>query len=219
MTAQRVRIWDLPTRLFHWSLAVLVVFSIVTAHVGGAWIDWHFRSGYAVLALIAFRIAWGFVGGRHARFANFLRGPSGIAAALRGEPAPHAGHNPLGGLSVIAMLALVGAQAVGGLFANDDIASEGPLVRLVSKATSDTITTLHRINEKLIIALVVLHVAAIFFYLWRKRTNLVRPMITGDKSDVDPAQSTPDDAALRVRAALLLALSAAAVWWLVKKPA
>lgn len=219
MTAQRVRIWDLPTRLFHWSLAVLVVFSIVTAHVGGAWIDWHFRSGYAVLALIAFRIAWGFVGGRHARFASFLRGPSAIAAALRGEPAPHAGHNPLGGLSVIAMLALVGAQAVGGLFANDDIASEGPLVRLVSKATSDTITTLHRINEKLIIALVVLHVAAIFFYLWRKRTNLVRPMITGDKSDVDPAQSTPDDAALRVRAALLLALSAAAVWWLVKKPA
>lgn len=219
MTAQRVRIWDLPTRLFHWSLAVLVVFSIVTAHIGGAWIDWHFRSGYAVLALIAFRIAWGFVGGRHARFANFLRGPSGIAAALRGESAPHAGHNPLGGLSVIAMLALIGAQAVGGLFANDDIASEGPLVRLVSKATSDTITTLHRINEKLIIALVVLHVAAIFFYLWRKRTNLVRPMITGDKSDVDPAQSTPDDAALRVRAALLLALSAAAVWWLVKKPA
>lgn len=219
MTAQRVRIWDLPTRLFHWSLAVLVVFSIVTAHIGGAWIDWHFRSGYAVLALIAFRIAWGFVGGRHARFANFLRGPSGIAAALRGEPAPHAGHNPLGGLSVIAMLALIGAQAVGGLFANDDIASEGPLVRLVSKATSDSITTLHRINEKLIIALVVLHVAAIFFYLWRKRTNLVRPMITGDKSDVDPAQSTPDDAALRVRAALLLALSAAAVWWLVKKPA
>ncbi len=219
MTAQRVRIWDLPTRLFHWSLAVLVVFSIVTAHIGGAWIDWHFRSGYAVLALIAFRIAWGFVGGRHARFANFLRGPSGIAAALRGEPAPHAGHNPLGGLSVIAMLALIGAQAVGGLFANDDIASEGPLVRLVSKATSDTITTLHRINEKLILALVVLHVAAIFFYLWRKRTNLVRPMITGDKSDVDPAQSTPDDAALRVRAALLLALSAAAVWWLVKKPA
>ena len=219
MTAQRVRIWDLPTRLFHWSLAVLVVFSIVTAHVGGAWIDWHFRSGYAVLALIAFRIAWGFVGGRHARFASFLRGPSAIAAALRGEPAPHAGHNPLGGLSVIAMLALVGAQAVGGLFANDDIASEGPLVRLVSKATSDSITTLHRINEKLIIALVVLHVAAIFFYLWRKRTNLVRPMITGDKSDVDPAQATPDDAALRVRAALLLALSAAAVWWLVKKPA
>lgn len=219
MTAQRVRIWDLPTRLFHWSLAVLVVFSIVTAHIGGAWIDWHFRSGYAVLALIAFRIAWGFVGGRHARFASFLRGPSAIAAALRGEPAPHAGHNPLGGLSVIAMLALIGAQAVGGLFANDDIASEGPLVRLVSKATSDTITTLHRINEKLIIALVVLHVAAIFFYLWRKRTNLVRPMITGDKSDVDPAQSTPDDAALRVRAALLLALSAAAVWWLVKKPA
>lgn len=219
MTAQRVRIWDLPTRLFHWSLAVLVVFSIVTAHIGGAWIDWHFRSGYAVLALIAFRIAWGFVGGRHARFANFLRGPSGIAAALRGEPAPHAGHNPLGGLSVIAMLALIGAQAVGGLFANDDIASEGPLARLVSKATSDTITTLHRINEKLILALVVLHVAAIFFYLWRKRTNLVRPMITGDKSDVDPAQATPDDAALRVRAALLLALSAAAVWWLVKKPA
>lgn len=219
MNAQRVRIWDLPTRLFHWSLAALVVFSIVTAHVGGAWIDWHFRSGYAVLALVAFRIAWGFVGGRHARFASFLRGPSGVSAALRGEPAPTAGHNPLGGLSVVAMLALVGAQAVGGLFANDDIASEGPLVRLVSKATSDTITTLHRINEKLILALVVLHVAAIVFYLWRKRTNLVRPMITGDKSDVDPAQAARDDTGLRVRAAVLLAICAAAVWWIVKVPA
>jgi cytochrome b len=217
MTESRVRIWDLPTRLFHWTLAALVVFSIVTANIGGNWVQWHFYSGYAILTLIAFRLAWGFAGGRYARFSSFLFGPSAILAALRGAPgAPRTpGHNPLGSLSVFALLASIGVQAAIGLFANDDIASEGPLAKFVSKALSDRLTSLHHQNADLIVALVVLHLLAIAFYLLRKRENLVRPMLTGDKPGVEPRLASRDDAALRLRALVVLAVCAAAVWWLV----
>jgi cytochrome b len=217
MTGSRVRIWDLPTRLFHWTLAALVVFSIVTANIGGNWVQWHFYSGYAILTLIAFRLVWGFAGGRYARFSSFLFGPSAILATLRGAPgAPRTpGHNPLGSLSVFALLASIGVQAAIGLFANDDIASEGPLAKFVSKALSDRLTSLHHQNADLIVALVVLHLLAIAFYLLRKRENLVRPMLTGDKPGVEPRLASRDDAALRLRALVVLAVCAAAVWWLV----
>jgi cytochrome b len=217
MAGKGVRVWDLPTRLFHWALAALVAFSIVTANVGGNWVQWHFYSGYAILTLIAFRLVWGFAGGRYARFSSFLFGPSAILATLRGDPgAPSTpGHNPLGSLSVYALLASIGLQAAIGLFANDDIASEGPLAKFVSKALSDRLTALHHQNADLIIALVVLHLLAIAFYLLRKRENLVRPMLTGDKPAIEPRLASRDDAALRARAALVLAVCAAAVWWLV----
>jgi cytochrome b len=212
-----VRVWDLPTRLFHWTLATLVAFSVVTADIGGNWVQWHFYSGYAILALIAFRLVWGFAGGRYARFSSFLFGPSAILAALRGDPgAPRTlGHNPLGSLSVFALLASIGAQAAIGLFANDDIASEGPLAKFVSKSLSDRLTSLHHLNADLIYVLVGLHLAAILFYLLRKRENLVRPMLTGDKPAGEAREASRDDAALRLRAAVVLALCAAAVWWLV----
>jgi cytochrome b len=215
--AHTVRVWDLPTRLFHWSLVVLVVFSFVCVKLGGNWLPWHFRSGYAILALIAFRIAWGFAGGRYARFGSFLYSPARILAYLRGATdAPRTlGHNPLGSLSVFALLAIVGLQAIGGLFANDDIASEGPLVKYVSKALSDRVTSLHHVGEKLIVILVIAHVAAIVFYRLRKRENLVQAMISGDKPADDPTLASRDDGALRLRAAVLLALSAAAVWLVV----
>ena len=178
MASTDVRVWDLPTRLFHWALAALVVFSVVTANVGGNWVQWHFYSGYAILTLIAFRLAWGFIGGRYARFSSFLFGPSAILAALTGDPrAPRTlGHNPLGSLSVFALLASIGLQAAIGLFANDDIASEGPLAKFVSGALSDRLTSLHRLNANIVFALVALHVLAILFYLLRRRENLVRPM-------------------------------------------
>ena len=212
-----VRIWDLPTRLFHWMLAVLVVFSVVTANVGGNWVQWHFYSGYAILTLIAFRLAWGFIGGRYARFSSFLFGPAAILATLKGDSrAPRTlGHNPLGSLSVFALLACVGLQAAVGLFANDDIASEGPLAKFVSKGLSDRLTSLHHLNAKIIFALVALHLLAIVFYLLRKHENLVRPMLSGDKPVAEPGAASRDDAALRVRAAIVLGICAAAVWWLV----
>jgi len=221
MKTAPVRVWDLPTRLFHWALAVLVVFSFVTAKIGGNWVPWHFYSGYAILALIVFRIAWGFVGGRYARFGSFLFGPSAVIAYLKGTPAaPRTlGHNPLGAGSVFALLGFIALQAVAGLFANDDIASEGPMVKFITKELSDRVTSLHRLNEKIILALVALHVAAILFYLFRRRQNLVRPMLTGDKPDGDPDLASRDDAALRLRAAVVLAACAAAVWYLVNLPA
>jgi cytochrome b len=217
MTAAGVRVWDLPTRLFHWTLAALVVFSVVTANIGGNWIQWHFYSGYAILTLIAFRLVWGFAGGRYARFSSFLFGPSAILAALRNSPgAPRTlGHNPLGSLSVFALLASVGLQAAIGLFANDDIASEGPLAKFVSNALSDRLTSLHHLNANIIYALVALHLLAILFYLLRRRENLVRPMLTGDKPVGDATMASRDDTALRVRAAIVLCLCAAAVWLLV----
>ncbi len=217
MAVTEVRIWDLPTRLFHWALAALVVFSFVTANVGGNWVQWHFYSGYAILTLIAFRLVWGFIGGRYARFSSFLFGPSAILATLKGDPsAPRTlGHNPLGSLSVFALLASVGLQASLGLFANDDIASEGPLAKFVSNALSNRLTSLHHLNAKIIFALVALHLLAILFYLLRKRENLVRPMLTGDKQAAQADAASRDDAATRVRAAIVLAACATAVWWLV----
>jgi len=217
MPTTPVRIWDLPTRLFHWALAALVTFSVITAKLGGNWIDWHFLSGCCVLALVAFRLVWGFIGGRYARFASFLFGPRAMLAALGGGPgAPRTpGHNPLGSLSVFAMLIAVGAQAVIGLFSNDDIASEGPLARFVSSASSATLTSLHRINANAIVALVAIHLLAIAYYRLRKGQRLVAPMVSGDKPGIDPALASRDDAPLRLRALVVLALCAAGVWLLV----
>ncbi|UCE31654.1 MAG: cytochrome b/b6 domain-containing protein [Burkholderiales bacterium] len=226
--AAKIRVWDLPTRFFHWTLAGLVVAAFAAVKVGGAWITWHFYAGYAILTLILFRVVWGFAGGRYARFGAFLYGPRAIVAHVRGAPdRPHApGHNQLGSLSVFALLIAIGVQASLGLFANDEIASEGPLVRLISRDTSDLLTTLHRLNERVIIALVGLHLAAIAFYTFVRREPLVAAMVHGDKplpidrqstgsADSRDLEPTRDDGGLRLRAAVLLALCAAAVWWIV----
>ncbi|MCS7101478.1 MAG: cytochrome b/b6 domain-containing protein [Burkholderiaceae bacterium] len=216
----RLRVWDLPTRLFHWALALLVVCSVVTAQVGGLWMDWHMRAGYAALALLLFRLLWGVFGSRYARFTQFVRGPSAVLAYLRtlraGGAAPQAGHNPLGALSVLAMLAALLLQAATGLFANDAIATEGPLAKFVSGSTSDLLTRIHKLNQYVLYALVALHVAAIAFYRLIKREDLLLPMFTGDRTGVagEPAR---DDLAMRLRAALLLALAAGAVAYLVTR--
>src|SRR5690606_16043794 len=212
-------VWDLPTRVFHWLLALLAVGAFVAAKAGGNWIDWHFRAGYAILTLVVFRIAWGFVGGRYARFRSFLYGPRDILAYLRGAPGAPAGpgHNPLGALSVFAMLLLFGAQAVLGLFANDDIASEGPLAALVSKDTSDFLTGLHQRHEIILLVLVGLHVAAIAWYRIFRRRRLLGPMITGRDHQAPPgAISSRDDAKLRLGALAILFVVAAGVWLLVR---
>ena len=169
----RVRIWDLPTRLFHWLLAACVVASIVSAKIGGNAMVWHFRFGYVLLGLLSFRIIWGVVGGRWSRFRSFVRPPAEIVRHLRGGAAtPIAGHNPVGALSVLAMLGVLAAQAGSGLFADDEIASSGPLMPLVSGATSSLLTTWHKAyGQWIVIGLVVLHVCAVLWYLWRKRVT------------------------------------------------
>jgi cytochrome b len=219
LSPRRVRIWDLPTRLFHWALVLLVVFSVVTAKIGGNAMDWHVRSGYALVTLLVFRVLWGLAGSHYARFATFVVPPSQALrharALLSSRPsAPHAGHNALGGWAVIAMLIALGTQGTTGLFAYDDIATEGPWAKFVSGATSQWLTTVHRYNEKVIYALVALHLAAIAYYHFVKRQNLVVPMLTGDARGVNAAP-TQDDFVTRLRAAVFAALSAGLVGYLV----
>jgi cytochrome b len=201
-------IWDLPTRLFHWSLVVLVVATFITAKVGGNAMVWHGRIGLAIIGLLAFRIVWGFVGSTYARFLQFVRGPGAILAYLRGQWQGQ-GHNPLGALSVLALLGILTIQAATGLFANDDIAFEGYLVPLIGSEASSRITGIHHLLEKILIALVALHVGSIVFYARVKKHNLVKPMITG-WADGSPEQSAKGGNAINVIVAVLIA--AAAVW-------
>ena len=211
----RVRIWDLPTRVFHGLLALCVAGSIVSVQFGGNAIAWHFRFGYAILALLLFRLIWGFVGPRYARFASFPPDPRAAFASLRGTAHATGGHNPLGAFSVYAMLAALAFQAVSGLFANDSIMWDGPLRPWVTEATSELITRWHRLNRYLILGLIGLHLGAIAWYSLRRGQRLVGPMITGDRQvGIDPAMAPEparDDARVRLGALVLLGLSAAAV--------
>jgi cytochrome b len=174
----RVRVWDLPTRLFHWSLVALVIAAFVTGEIGGNAMIWHGRAGIAILGLVVFRLVWGFIGSTYSRFTRFVRGPGAIRAYLRGEW-QGLGHNPIGALSVLGLLALVGFQATTGLVANDDIAFSGPLISLVSEELSSRLTGWHHLGKNLMMMLVALHVGAIAFYLRIKKHNLLKPMIVG----------------------------------------
>ena len=180
-----VRVWDVPVRVFHWVLAALVLTSWVTSEIGGNAMTYHMWSGYAILTLVVSRIVWGFVGSEHARFRGFLHGPRAIASHASGlfgsKSRYYVGHNPLGGVSVLLMLASLLLQAGTGLFANDDIATEGPLTYLVSGATSSLLTTIHRYNFYVLVALIAIHLAAALYYLIVKRENLIGAMFTGRK--------------------------------------
>ena len=216
-----VRIWDLPTRLFHWLLAVSVIGLIVTAKVGGDAMNWHFRLGYVVFALLLFRLVWGFVGGRWSRFASFFPTPTRLGRYLRGRARPedHAGHNPLGAFSVLAMLLVLAAQVGTGLFSDDDIAFAGPLTGLVAGSTVRAASSYHKdVGQLLVIGLVVLHLLAIAFYFFAKRKNLVRPMVTGDKTRAEAGGVTAatDGFRRRALALVLIALAAGVVTWVVK---
>lgn len=178
LNADRQPIWDLPVRLFHWTLAALIAFSWWSAK--NHHLDWHLYSGLMILSLIIFRILWGFVGSSTARFANFVRGPSEVRAFLKDSTSwRSAGHTPLGALSVLALLGAVGAQALMGLFAVDeDGLFEGPLARFVSLGASEGIAEIHKTFFNVIIALVLIHVAAIAFYRWSGKP-LLGAMISG----------------------------------------
>lgn len=213
-----VRVWDLPTRLFHWGLVACVVGLIISGNVGGNAMVWHGRLGYAVLTLLLFRLVWGLVGGRWSRFASFLYGPSTIVAYLRGQGRPEhrVGHNPLGMLSVLALLTILLAQVGSGLFADDEIAFTGPLAGLVSGDWVRQATSYHKnVGKLILIALVALHLGAIAFYKLVKRENLVRPMIVGDKSVPTPVPPSQDNVRSRLLALGLLLLCAAVVYGIV----
>ncbi len=211
-----VRVWDLPTRLFHWALAVGVLSQIVTAKIGGNAMAWHFRIGYVVFALIGFRLIWGFIGGHWSRFSSFIYAPATVMRYLRGEQRVgdlfHVGHNPLGSGSVLAMLALLAAQIATGLVADDEISNTGPLNRLVSSAVATNATAWHKgPGQALLITLIVLHVGAIIYYRIRRKQNLVRPMITGDKDLSGDVPASADTRLTRVRALALIVVWAGIV--------
>lgn len=212
-----IRVWDLPTRLFHWALVVLVGVSIVTGNIGGLReMEWHERSGLMILALLVFRLLWGLIGSRHSRFADFVRGPRVVIGYARGLLAgrhtPAIGHNPLGGWSVVAMLSCLLLQAATGLFANDDILTEGPLARKVSHAVSDLLTGVHEINASLLYVLLAVHVAAVIYYGVVHKEALLRAMITGRK-EVAACQANEDRPFVPPgRAVAILIISAAVVW-------
>lgn len=206
----RIRVWDLPVRLFHWLLLVLVAGSITTVKIGGNAMAWHGRIGQAILALIVFRLLWGFVGSTTARFSQFVRGPGAVLDYLNGRWRG-VGHSPLGALSVIALLLVIGAQAMTGLFATDDIAFNGPLYRAVSVNTAIQLSGWHRQAEWLIYGLVALHLLAILFYRLVKRDDLITPMLTGTKPVTDPQMEPTRGGGPW---ALVLALAAAGVaYW------
>lgn len=213
-----VAVWDLPTRLFHWLLVGLMAVSVVTVEIGGNAMRVHAWSGFTILALVLFRLAWGFVGSTPSRFKTFLVGPRRVIAyalALsRPDPPHHLTHNPLGGWSVVAMLGAVLLQAATGLFASDDIMTQGPLNRHVSSGVGHLLTDLHEFNADVILALVAVHVAAVIFHLVYKRDNLITPMITGEKPWEGPLPETRKSPLWL--AVVVAALAAGAVWWLVR---
>lgn len=208
--AARVRVWDGPLRLFHWSLPVLIAFSWWCAESGN--LEWHRWSGYTILTLVLFRLVWGFVGSDTARFSQFVRGFRSIGAHLRGAAGPTLGHNPLGALSVVAMLALLLAQTMLGLFAVDiDGIESGPLAVFVSFEQGRIAAEAHHLVFNTLLVLIALHLLAIAFYALVKRENLVGPMITGARRFEGPAGQPPRMAPLW-RAILVAALAAGLVY-------
>ena len=215
-----VRVWDLPTRLFHWALVVCFIGSIVSAKLGGNAMEWHLRFGYTVFALLGFRRIWGFVGGRWSRFASFIYRPATLWRYLRGRAGAEehldVGHSPLGSFSVFALLLFLAAQVATGLFADDEIATTGPFNRFVADATAERLTSYHKnIGQWVLIGLVLLHVGAITAYWLRKRRNLVGPMLRGDKLLPPGVPHSDDSPSTRALAVVLLTACGAVVAWLV----
>jgi len=213
-----VRVWDLPIRLFHWAIVLLVGFSWLSQEL--EWMDWHKLSGYTILTLLLFRLAWGFVGSETAQFRQFLASP---VAALRHlshlaqrEPDHEVGHNAAGGWMVLVMLLLLAIQIGTGLFSNDDALTEGPLAGTVDKATSDWFSHIHRLNFTLIEIAIAAHVLAVLTYAVLKRHDLVRPMLTGVKH-LPPHLPRPRMASVWL-SVLVLAVAAGAVVLLVNRP-
>jgi cytochrome b len=213
MPVRPIRVWDVPVRLTHWALVLCMLGLYGTGKYDWLDMDWHFRFGYLTLALVLFRIVWGFVGSEHARFVDFVRGPSAVVGYVRSwnraDYRASLGHNPLGGVAIVLLLLLILAQTVTGLFSNDEIEVFAPLAERVSQDLSDWLTDWHHLGEQLLLILIAVHVIAVaVHYLWR-RENLVGAMFSGKK-----LAETGEDARMRPwwLALLVFALALGAVW-------
>ena len=211
----KIRVWDLPTRFFHWSLVACITGSAISGLVGGSALVWHFRFGYGVIALLAFRIIWGLVGGRWSRFGAFIYAPQSVLHYIRGSGKHEhsVGHSPLGALSVFAMLGFLAAQVSTGLMSDDEVAYSGPLTHLVSNATVKLATFYHAaVGKWVLLGLVLLHIGAVIFYQ-RRQHKLINAMVHGDKTLALAAPSSRDDLVSRTAALMIFALCGAAAYW------
>jgi cytochrome b len=207
----RVRVWDVPVRFVHWFMVVLFAVSWWTAETGR--MEWHQYSGFTLLALLVFRIYWGFAGSSTARFGQFVRGPRALRSYLKGRWAPAPGHNPLGALSVLALLTLLLAQVVLGLFAVDvDGIESGPLSIYVSFDAGRVAAEWHETVFDVLVWLIVLHIVAVLYYVFLRKENLIGAMVHG-KRDFKGEQYAPVERASRLRVIIGLVLACALTWW------
>ena len=222
-----IRVWDLPIRLFHWLLVVCIVGSFVTINLGDEFIQWHAYFGYSILTLLIFRIVWGFVGSTHARFASFLPTKKAIFDYLSGSSPRVLGHNPIGAISVFALIFVLCVQVLTGLFVDDEVSFQGPLAKYVSGSISSFLSEIHEGNQVVIYTLIAIHIAAIWYYKKFKGENLIKPMISGDK-EIDPSEEakylpvdldrdSKDGVLQRGFALILLSVIAVAVGYLITK--
>lgn len=217
VSQRHVPVWDLPTRLCHWLLVILVVDAWISQKFGDARLSWHLWNGYAILTLLVFRLIWGFVGSQTARFATFITRwstvHSYVKALLEGRAPSFLGHNPAGGWSVVVMLILLTLHVGCGLFASDELMATGPLNFLVSSTTAGKLTTWHSLGFWLLLAVISVHVCGVFFHWFSEKDNLILPMITGTKT----IEKVPPDAAVAMRspwlALVVLTGSVLLVWF------
>ncbi len=214
------RVWDLPTRVFHWLLALAVLGLVVTGKIGGNAVVWHMRLGLLVMGLLMFRLLWGFVGGRWSRFSSFIYAPGTVLRYLRGRgrDSEHldVGHSPLGSFSVFAVLGVLAVQVGTGLVSDDEIATVGPLNKLVSTENGLLATSWHKTwGQWIILSLVALHVVAIVVYQLRKK-DLLRPMLVGDRLLPAGTPASADGPRQRLLALVLALASGACVAWVLR---
>ncbi|MCO4758310.1 MAG: cytochrome b/b6 domain-containing protein [Oceanospirillaceae bacterium] len=211
-TRRMIQVWDLHTRIFHWSLASLFVFLIISGDLGDDLIEWHFYAGYLLSGLIVFRLIWGVVGSEYSRFVSFIRHPLhtlGYAKRMfQGTAEHHYGHNPAGGMMVVVLLLLLSVQVASGLVTTDDVIWDGPFYSAVSDDLAELGSMLHHQIQNVLQLLVVLHVAAIIFHRFKYKDALVPAMVHGKKPDQGGAVSTSGAGVL----ASLIALSLSAGW-------
>lgn len=222
-----IRVWDLPIRLFHWLLVVCITGSFVTINLGDELIQWHAYFGYSILTLLIFRIIWGFVGSTHARFASFMPTKKAIVDYLSGSSPRVLGHNPIGAISVFALIFVLCVQVFTGLFVDDEVSFQGPLAKYVPDSISSFLSEIHEGNQVVILTLIAIHIAAIIFYKKFKGEDLIKPMISGDK-EIDPSEeakylpadlgrASKDGVLQRGFALILLSVIAVAVGYLITK--
>jgi len=222
-----IRVWDLPIRVFHWLLVLCIIGSLVSVNLGDSAIEWHAYFGYSVLILLIFRLVWGFVGSRHARFASFFPNRESVLNYLQGKAPRVLGHNPIGALSVFALLFVLSVQVLTGLFVDDEIAFQGPLAKYVPNWLVSFLSEIHEGNQVVIYTLITIHIAAIIYYKKFKGEDLIKPMISGNK-EIDPSEeasylssdlgrASKDGALQRGLALVLLSLIAVVVGYFITK--